>query len=411
MVQCKADCKYPCDESEPRRHPTAMEWKYIFSMRNLTIFVACAVAALVYIVLDTVDLRNHFKKLSVGEGSNIFLDQNDSSSIHVTAKTTSDIKSLYGRLNVEDYLQIRSYNSCYSLTDSASPFAHSEETLLPDVERQHRGCRKRLPDFVIIGAKKCGTGALTYFLNTHPGIAWAGREIHFFDANYDKGLSWYTQRMPYTTAKQLVFEKTPKYFVFPHDVPRKMYTDLSPTVKIVLILCDPVRRAVSDFLHESLIRSSVGQRMETSRIPNHYFLATNFAESVMEKSGNLNYYNELIDTGIYIKHILRWLEYFPPSQIHAVDAGLFKSDIVSEMQRLEKFLEVPAYFNASHFYYNSDSEVYCLTFPIKICPSAVHGRTLRTADEKVLRVLREFYRPYNRHLSKLLNWKLTWMDG
>ncbi|XP_070569925.1 heparan sulfate glucosamine 3-O-sulfotransferase 1-like [Ptychodera flava] len=378
-----------------------------FGIRNLTILVVCASFVLLYVIFDNVGLGKHLKQLSVGKGTSIFLKQNDSSFSHFTAKRTSNINSFYGRLNVADYLQIRSNNSFYSLTDPASPFSFRKATLLPDVERKLRGCRKRLPEFVIIGAKKCGTGALSYFLNIHPDIAWTGGEIHFFDANYDKGLSWYTQRMPYTTAKQLVFEKTPKYFVFPHDVPRKMYTDLSPKVKIVLILCDPTHRAVSDFFHELHIRSST-KGIEASRIPNHYFLASTFVESVMEKSGNLNYYNELIDTGIYIKHVLRWLEYFPPSQIHAVDAELFKSDIVSEMQRLEKFLEVPAYFNASHFHFNPESKVYCLTFPIKICPSAVHGGTSRTVDEQVLRVLGEFYRPYNRHLSKLLNRDFTW---
>ena len=49
---------------------------------------------------------------------------------------------------------------------------------------------QRLPDFIIIGAKKGGTRALIEFLKLHPSIKAAGPEIHFFDNHYDKGLDW-----------------------------------------------------------------------------------------------------------------------------------------------------------------------------------------------------------------------------
>ncbi len=49
---------------------------------------------------------------------------------------------------------------------------------------------KRLPDVVIIGARKGGTRALIEFLKLHPMLKSAGPEIHFFDKHYHKGPDW-----------------------------------------------------------------------------------------------------------------------------------------------------------------------------------------------------------------------------
>jgi len=50
---------------------------------------------------------------------------------------------------------------------------------------------KRLPQAIIIGAKKAGTRALLEYLRLHPMIKGPGPETHFFDKNYHLGLEWY----------------------------------------------------------------------------------------------------------------------------------------------------------------------------------------------------------------------------
>lgn len=50
---------------------------------------------------------------------------------------------------------------------------------------------KRLPQAIIIGAKKCGTRALLKFIGAHPNVTTAGAETHFFDRFYHMGLDWY----------------------------------------------------------------------------------------------------------------------------------------------------------------------------------------------------------------------------
>jgi len=50
---------------------------------------------------------------------------------------------------------------------------------------------RRLPQAIIIGAKKGGTRALLEFIKEHPDVRAPGQEVHFFDRHYDRGLEWY----------------------------------------------------------------------------------------------------------------------------------------------------------------------------------------------------------------------------
>jgi len=46
---------------------------------------------------------------------------------------------------------------------------------------------RALPDFVVVGAQKCGTSSLYSYLLQHPNVLPAARkEVHFFDLNYQR---------------------------------------------------------------------------------------------------------------------------------------------------------------------------------------------------------------------------------
>ena len=51
-----------------------------------------------------------------------------------------------------------------------------------------------LPEFLIIGAQRCGTTSLYKYLAEHPRFVSATlrtKGVHFFDTSYDKGMAWY----------------------------------------------------------------------------------------------------------------------------------------------------------------------------------------------------------------------------
>ncbi len=54
-----------------------------------------------------------------------------------------------------------------------------------------------MPNFLIIGAAKCGTTSLYYYLKQHPCFAPSLRkEVYFFDRTYRRGPAWYRAFFP-----------------------------------------------------------------------------------------------------------------------------------------------------------------------------------------------------------------------
>jgi hypothetical protein len=122
-----------------------------------------------------------------------------------------------------------------------------------------QGPQRRFPNALIIGVKKGGTGALLEFIQWHPDVRATGKEVHFFDNNYDKGLDWYRSQMLATIDGQITLEKTPKYFVT--ERAPKMIHEMNPKVKLILVVRDPTTRAVSDYT-QGVVEKNVTKRFE-----------------------------------------------------------------------------------------------------------------------------------------------------
>lgn len=107
-----------------------------------------------------------------------------------------------------------------------------------------------LPNFIGIGAERCGTTWLHEILAAHPGIYVPSRrkELRFFNLNYEKGLPWYEKYFPTNTKGSnytAVGEVTPGYFYSETAAKR---IDAMPSVKkLLLILRHPVDRLYSSF--------------------------------------------------------------------------------------------------------------------------------------------------------------------
>lgn len=106
-----------------------------------------------------------------------------------------------------------------------------------------------LPDFVIIGGQKCGTAWLEENLNKTGCVATPKRQVHFFDENYNKGEIWYREKFQHCDSSKIIGEKTTEYFCNnKSSIFSKMHETI-PNAKIILILRDPVKRALSAARH------------------------------------------------------------------------------------------------------------------------------------------------------------------
>jgi hypothetical protein len=105
-----------------------------------------------------------------------------------------------------------------------------------------------LPNFVVIGAMRSGSTSLYKYLQAHPQVFMPRKEIHFFDAKWERGLSWYLSRFEGFAGQPAVGEATPTYLADPVALDRMAVT--IPDARLLAILRDPVERAYSHYWME-----------------------------------------------------------------------------------------------------------------------------------------------------------------
>lgn len=112
----------------------------------------------------------------------------------------------------------------------------------------HRLHALPFPRFLGIGAQKAGTTTLHYLLANHPKIfVPADKEVHYFTLHADRDVDWYAGRFAAARPDQTCGDITP-YYLFHPEAPRRI-RDLLPRVKLVVLLRDPVERALSAYFH------------------------------------------------------------------------------------------------------------------------------------------------------------------
>ena len=287
------------------------------------------------------------------------------------------------------------------LLNSGSQIQDVGDNVFSDILEDGR-YRRRLPNAIIIGVKKGGTRALLEILKIHPSIRACGNEVHFFDRdeNYKKGLEWYRQQMPSSLPGQITIEKSPSYFVVP-EVPERVYR-MSKTVKLIVIVREPTRRAISDYA-QSLQRKPDNPPFEETAIKD-------------PATGEINVEWSKIVIGQYAKHLKRWLKYFPLEQFLFVSGEELIDRPAPEVHLVEKFLNLKSFISESNFYFNETKGFPC--FIGKIGNSGNVGKTHCMGDTKgrkhppvskfVLQRLRDYFRPQNEEFYSLANRSFHW---
>ncbi|MGH2785244.1 MAG: sulfotransferase family protein [Actinomycetota bacterium] len=167
----------------------------------------------------------------------------------------------------------------------------------------------RLPTFLIIGAMRSGTTALTRYLDAHPQVFMAPeKEVHFFDRHYDRGADWYRSRFAGADGQPSVGEATQTYMFLPEAMP--LIAAMLPDARLVAILRNPVDRAYS---HYWMNRSQETEQRDPR---------TALTDSLEDPSPMFPY----VDRGRYVDQLRRVCEYYPRSSLHVL---LFE-DLVAE---------------------------------------------------------------------------------
>ena len=116
-----------------------------------------------------------------------------------------------------------------------------------------------LPDFIIIGAMKCGTSTLQAQLAAQPGVFMTTpKEPNFFsdDDIFEKGMAWYSALFDGAAPGDLKGEASTHYTKlpnYPDTVSRlkQAYDEAGADYpKLVYMIRNPLERAISHYMHE-----------------------------------------------------------------------------------------------------------------------------------------------------------------
>lgn len=107
-----------------------------------------------------------------------------------------------------------------------------------------------VPTFFILGAAKCGTTALQYYLSQHPDVlVSAPEETRFFDSLYGRGMDYYRRTFyPGWRGQAAVGEATPHYLLLPFVAERIRRE--CPEARHVVMVREPASRAFSHWWME-----------------------------------------------------------------------------------------------------------------------------------------------------------------
>jgi hypothetical protein len=241
----------------------------------------------------------------------------------------------------------------------------------------------RVIEFIIMGAQKGGTTALANNISHHPDIYIDPNpdpfksEIHFFDIYFKKGIDWYKKQFDYS--KKVVGEKTPDLMYLDYTFP--YIQSINPYVKIILILRNPIHRAISAW-----------------KLNKKYFNETNTFEEAVELelntklNENKTFYTAVshyLQRGLYYKQIQELLKWFSKDNLLILFNDEVKNNMEREYNRVYKFLNLSPYKHEYKLVFESDSE------SIEI-------------HKKLLNKLKKYFKKDVRDLEEFVGKKLEW---
>ncbi|MCF6313094.1 MAG: sulfotransferase [Verrucomicrobiales bacterium] len=183
---------------------------------------------------------------------------------------------------------------------------------------------KNRPDFLVIGAMKCGTTSLYHDLLSHPDIFLPDKESNLLLST--DPASAYASAYQKSTAHQICGEVCPDYSKlpdFPNPVPaaKALFPDTAP--RILYLVREPLARTLS---HHRFVSS----RRDTR-----------FATMPADINRCLHDHPELIHYSRYAMQLRPWIEAFGKNSIQVIRFEDYIENRQSTLHQITRFLDLP----------------------------------------------------------------------
>ena len=175
---------------------------------------------------------------------------------------------------------------------------------------------------------------------------------------------------------------------------------MSKSVKLIAIVRDPTRRAISDYTQ------SLGRKPDNPP----------FEEMAIKDNGEVDEDWSKIAFGRYAEHLALWLKYFPISQIHFVSGEELIKRPAKEIKLVERFLNIKPFIAENNFYFNESKGFPCFVGKISNsgsvskghCMGETKGRKHPAVHEEVLKRLQEYFHPLNEKFYSMVQRNFHW---
>lgn len=244
------------------------------------------------------------------------------------------------------------------------------------------------PDFVIIGATKCGTTSLYEYMKDHPQVLPAiWKEIEYYRFP-ERGREWYLShfpRIPDGETRFLTGEASTCYIGMREAKP--LMFEQHPDVKLMALVRDPVDKAISHCHHDRKLG------VETRTVDEALTEELDILEALDSPWPDAGDYwktqRGYVWHGLYAFFIEDWVSMFPKENMLVIPSEDLYGKPAETLARVFKHLGLPNHELAEYKVH-------------------LQGSYEKKKDEPVRDRLIRYFAPYTKRLEELIGRELDW---
>ena len=193
------------------------------------------------------------------------------------------------------------------------------------------------PNFFIVGTPKSGTTSLFHYLQEHPEVFLPElKEPHFFSCPEVKNTYYKTKIVDSKEEYLDLYQETESFkavgdlsssYLFNKESPKRIH-QFNPHAKIIIVLRNPVDRALSHYLMDV----------------NLGYINVPLLEVINNKDTFKQHYQEYIELGFYEQQIRAYTKQFPDSQIKVVLSDTLYANTAETLKDIYSFINVSTTF-------------------------------------------------------------------